>query len=110
MGYKNHGDKPVNVWRAKHRETGEIHYAVALYDAEQNHYTSPLTKSEQRLHPDENRVGDFSSVAKYRHETRARLLAREKYGYSRVGDARRSLGAGYGHSFGYMKKRKNDYE
>lgn len=78
----------INVWRAKHTETGETHYATAYYNhGDGKYYPIPS-------HP-YTPPGSFLEVPKQRSENGARRRVREHEGYSSIGNAHDNLGDGY---------------
>ena len=94
MAYKDDRQHPINVWRARHIESGKIHFIVGIYEG--GRYCRPLTRPERRLNPaGSSWYGPFGYGGHYVHEPAARRAALNFYGYSRIGNAYGNLTSAY---------------
>lgn len=87
-------DKQPNIWRARFVLTGDIHYAVATYDAETGGYCPILTLPQERAGFPSFPVS-FEGAVVYTDYNRARGFAIRRMGYTHIADAETNLGRHY---------------
>ena len=74
-------NRVVNVWRARHIASGEVHYLVGeLVDAG---------------YLQNGRVDEYSELRRVRNWSNAHMYARREWGYGKTGNAEKHLGEGY---------------
>lgn len=96
--------KEINVYRAKHNDTGEIHFVICRFLEEQGQYVIERF-SQPRFVAGEHYISHlyfdtFAEVARYRHYIKygvAAQVALQRYGYSCISYSGWSekLGVGY---------------
>ena len=106
---------PVNVYRALHLGSGEVHYFVGHYDEEKGLYIPPRVAPKKKVIGHENRPSSFSTFSEaiaYKGYTDYKVASQAAYfKYERSvlspGGWNKKLGEGYTPWFPKRKGRKN---